>query len=231
MDIFEEFYLKTQNFTFTLIPDNYPKVYEGVKVISLPKPREIGESFQKVILSRSSTRKFKEEKVDILTISDLLYFSIGVRRKDGEIIYRMFPSAGGLAETEVYLIPFISDLETSVYHYNPLGHSLEKLNNEIQLEILKSNIISSIPDINTIPLLIILTTRYWKVLVKYGNRGARFALIDAGIVMENLYLVATALSLGICAVGGFNDYIFNMALNLKESEVVIGVLVVGKKME
>lgn len=127
MDVFEEFYLKTQNFTFTLIPDNYPKVYEGVKVISLPKPREIRENFQRVITSRSSTRKFKEEKVDIHTISDLLYYSVGVRKKDSEIIYRMFPSAGGLAETEVYLIPFISDLEIGVYHYNPLYHSLEKL--------------------------------------------------------------------------------------------------------
>lgn len=153
---------------------------------------------------------------------------MGIRKKDGEIIYRMFPSSRGLAETEAYLIPFIFDLEIGVYHYNPLYHALEKLNTGIHLEIPKSNIVSFI-DINTIPLLIILTTRYWKVLAKYGNRGARFALIDAGIVMENLYLVATALSLGICVVGGFNDYFLNTALNLKESEVVIGVLVVGKR--
>ncbi|BCU68873.1 SagB family peptide dehydrogenase [Stygiolobus caldivivus] len=229
MDVFEDFYLKTQNFTFTLIPDNHPKVYEGAEVIPLPKPREIKEEFQKVITSRSSTRRFKEEKVDVYTISDLLYYSVGVRKREGEIIYRMFPSAGGLAETEVYIIPFISDLQVGIYHYNPLCHYLEKLNGEFRT--LKTNVINSIPDINVVPLLIVLTTKYWKVLAKYGNRGARFVLIDAGIVMENLYLVATALGLGICAVGGHNDYIFNRALDLREGEVVIGVLVAGKKTE
>lgn len=229
MNIFEEFYLKTQNFTFTVIPDNYPKEYNNGKIIPLPKPREIVESFHKVITTRSSVRRFTEEKVDINVISDLLYYSVGVRKKEGEVIYRMFPSAGGLAETEVYLVPFISDLEVGIYHYNPLSHSLEKLNTEIELEILKSDIVSSIPDINVIPLLIILTARYWKTLAKYGNRGARFVFIDIGIVMENFYLVATALKLGICAVGGFNDYIFNRALDLKNNEAVLGILVVGKR--
>ena len=225
MDVFEDFYLKTQNFTFTLVPDNYPKVYEGAEVIPLPKPREIKEEFQKVITSRASTRRFKEEKVDVYTISDLLYYSVGVRKREGELIYRMFPSAGGLAETEVYVIPFISDLQVGIYHYNPLCHCLEKLNGEFGT--LKTNVANSVPGINVVPLLIVLTTRYWKVLAKYGNRGARFVLIDAGIVMENLYLVATALGLGICAVGGYNDYIFNRALGLREGEVVIGVLVAG----
>jgi SagB-type dehydrogenase family enzyme len=40
---------------------------------------------------------------------------------------------------------------------------------------------------------------------KYGDRGYRFGLIEAGHAAQNLALVGTALGIGITPVGGFAD--------------------------
>ena len=41
--------------------------------------------------------------------------------------------------------------------------------------------------------------------IKYGERGYRFALPEAGHAMQNILPGATALGLGACPVGGFID--------------------------
>ena len=40
---------------------------------------------------------------------------------------------------------------------------------------------------------------------KYGERGYRVLLLDAGHVAQNILLVATALGIGACTVAGFHD--------------------------
>lgn len=42
-------------------------------------------------------------------------------------------------------------------------------------------------------------------IFKYGDRGYRFVLLEAGHVAQNINLVATALELGCGNVGGFFD--------------------------
>jgi SagB-type dehydrogenase family enzyme len=46
---------------------------------------------------------------------------------------------------------------------------------------------------------------FWRTRFKYGQRGYRFTLLEAGHVGQNLVLAATALGLGSVAVGGFFD--------------------------
>jgi len=40
---------------------------------------------------------------------------------------------------------------------------------------------------------------------KYGDRGYRYILLEAGHVMQNLNLACTSLGLGSCNIGGFFD--------------------------
>ncbi|WP_160164841.1 SagB family peptide dehydrogenase [Candidatus Acidianus copahuensis] len=162
---------------------------------------------------------------------DLLYHSSGVRKR-GEIPFRTFPSAGGLSETEVYVTPYMSDLEINIYHHNCLSHSIEKLNLNA-FSALQSHALSSIPGLNAVPLLIILTSRYGRTIAKCSNRGVRLLPADLGIVMENFFLIVTTLGLGICAVGYFNDYFVNKILDIgiEKGEVKVDMLVVGEKDE
>ncbi|AAY79925.1 nitroreductase [Sulfolobus acidocaldarius] len=231
MNPFERFYLDTQIFNFTLLPNSLPKKYGNVKKIPLPTPIEINVSFQEVMKRRHSSRAFRRERINLNKISSLLWYSVGVKEIENGIQFRMFPSAGNLAETEVYLISLYTDLEKGVYHYDPVEGSLDVLSNDLDEELMLQAIKNSLPDITFVPLIILLTSLYWKPMVKYGNRGARFSLIDTGIVIENFYLVATALGLGISAIGGFNDDFFNklIGVGMEKGEVVIGMLVVGEE--
>ena len=53
--------------------------------------------------------------------------------------------------------------------------------------------------------LIVVTALFWRSRFKYGARGYRFALLEAGHVIQNAVLVAAALGLQALPVGGFYD--------------------------
>jgi SagB-type dehydrogenase family enzyme len=49
------------------------------------------------------------------------------------------------------------------------------------------------------------TAMFWRARFKYGLRGYRFALLEAGHVGQNFLLAATARDLAAVPVGGFFD--------------------------
>ncbi|MDQ4143529.1 MAG: nitroreductase family protein [Actinomycetota bacterium] len=51
-------------------------------------------------------------------------------------------------------------------------------------------------------------------LSKYGNRGYRFGLMEAGAAMQNVYLYAAERGLATRAIGGFNDPMITDLLGL-----------------
>ena len=66
--------------------------------------------------------------------------------------------------------------------------------------------------------------------MKYSLRGYRFGLLDVGHVSQNLYLVASALGLQVCATAGFIDDVLDSALGLDGLDVasMLMVLVGGR---
>ena len=53
--------------------------------------------------------------------------------------------------------------------------------------------------------LVVLTAMFWRSRFKYGLRAYRFALLEAGHVVQNAILAATALGLPALPIGGFYD--------------------------
>ena len=53
-----------------------------------------------------------------------------------------------------------------------------------------------------------------KMRARFGMRGYRYVLIDAGHVCQNLYLAGFAVGIGVCAVGAFDDEKLSAALGL-----------------
>jgi SagB-type dehydrogenase family enzyme len=64
---------------------------------------------------------------------------------------------------------------------------------------------------------------------KYKERGAKFAILEAGHASENVYLQAEALGLGTVAVGSFTESEVKKILNLPEEEEPMYLMPVGKK--
>lgn len=52
---------------------------------------------------------------------------------------------------------------------------------------------------------LIMTAYYARTRWKYWKRALRYVLLDAGAAMENAYIAATGLGLGVRAVGAFYD--------------------------
>jgi len=53
-----------------------------------------------------------------------------------------------------------------------------------------------------------------KTKLKYGERGYRFLLFEAGHIMQNLLLVASALGVSALPIGGFVDAELDSALGI-----------------
>ena len=65
--------------------------------------------------------------------------------------------------------------------------------------------------------------------VKYGERAFRYIFMDVGHICQNLYLAATAMGLGCCAIGAFFDDEVNQILGLDGmTESAIYIATVGK---
>jgi SagB-type dehydrogenase family enzyme len=78
-------------------------------------------------------------------------------------------------------------------------------------------------------------TFYWvcdfdRMGYRYLERGIRYLFLDAGHVSQNLYLLASQLHMGTCAIAAFDDDAVNKVLGLdglKKFTVYIGTL--GKR--
>jgi SagB-type dehydrogenase family enzyme len=55
------------------------------------------------------------------------------------------------------------------------------------------------------PLSLVISAEYRRITSKYGERGVRYAMIEAGHVVQNIFLQAEALGMGAGIVGAFHD--------------------------
>ena len=75
----------------------------------------------------------------------------------------------------------------------------------------------------------VLSAMFQRTRWKYRERAYRYVLLEAGHVGQNLYLAATSMGLGACAVGAFFDDKFNDLLGLDgKEEAVLYVISVGR---
>src|SRR5258707_4878874 len=77
-------------------------------------------------------------------------------------------------------------------------------------------------------ILFVLVGDYGRVAAKYGERGLRFLLIEAGHLAQNLCLVAGSLGLCVLPLGSFFEREVARHLVLPGSDEVLYVLACGQ---
>ena len=182
------------------------KIYPSAKSINLEnycgdiefKERE----FIKILLSRKSVRTWTDDGINLEKLSKLLRYSFGMRSNDFKNMgFRTYASAGGRYPIEVYVLILNSDdIEKGIYHYNVYNNSLEFIKKgDFRKEIYK--LYNNQPfDINC-SFVLFFSMVFERTMEKYGDRGYRFILLDAGHMSQNLYLVSEFLGLGIVEIG------------------------------
>lgn len=186
------------------------KTYSGVPHFDLPKsfPKNT-VSFDEAVLSRRSIRSYSAKPLDLPQLAKLLFFAYGITgtyQDDlGEIYFRATPSGGALYPIEMYpVVHHVTGLESGLYHFNVRDNQIELLRSgDMRQEL--SRIACNFEMAEEAPLVIILTAIFRRSTFKYGERGYRWALIEAGHVAQNICTTSVSLGLGSCCIGGFYD--------------------------
>ena len=207
----------------------YYKSYPRFALIPLPSPRLSPQiRLKKAIEQRRSSRHFSNI-ITLQQLSTLLYYSAGLkdlRFPDGP--NRFYPSAGARYPLEIYLAAWdIADLTPGLYHYYVKGHALEEL---VATATIKDDTAKCfIPDwISTGKCVFIVTSVPFRTHVKYGDRGYRHALLEAGHLSQNLAILASAVGVSCCNCGGFVDETINALLDIDgEEEMTISTSILG----
>jgi SagB-type dehydrogenase family enzyme len=123
------------------------------------------------------------------------------RAADGR---RPVPSGGALYPLELYVVALhVGGVDAGVHHYNPYLHRLESLGPVDRADVARTLVEPELVD--GAAALIVLTAMFWRSRFKYGLRGYRFALLEAGHVMQNAVLAAAALGVAARPLGGYYD--------------------------
>jgi SagB-type dehydrogenase family enzyme len=193
--------------------------YAAYPRVELPAPDEtLPLSLTEAIIARHSARGFTPVPLQLRTLATLLYYTYGVTRSNEGTIFprpfRVVPSAGALYPLELYFSSSqVEDLPPGLYHYNPAENCVEQLSEDTRHRELSAALVQrELPTRSSV--MVFITSMFERSTFKYGDRGYRFALLEAGHVAENLNLVSTALGLASLNVGGYFDRMVDQILGL-----------------
>lgn len=192
-------------------------------------------TLDKVIKARASRRDFSYQAVSLPELSTLLMYAYGIRTyfpayNSRTFPMRFVPSSGALQAVELYaVVNHVEGLRKGLYHFNPIDHSLELLNEgNMRWKITRCCLFQDW--LQHASVVLVLTCNMKRVEWKYGARGYRYIHIDTGLVTNSLYLVATALRLRACAVAAFLDDAVNDLLQIDGRDEFVSLLVaLGKR--
>lgn len=178
---------------------------------------QIDNDFLHVINTRRSHRVFTREQIPLLQLSYLLWCSQGVQSIRGKsyATLRTVPSGGARHPFECYLaLQNVEGLADGLYHYLPMTHRLEFLGAPDELGQLISDSLCEQRWADKANAVFYYSCVFYRAEWRYGIWAHAPILMDSGHVTENLYLAATSIGLGGCAIAAVDPEICNRAFGL-----------------
>jgi len=207
---------------------------EGAPRIALAPPGKLEMGFMPVsqaIHDRKSHRKFKPESLTQEELSFLLWAVQGTRGGADEWgTRRTVPSAGARHPFETYLlVNRVVGLDPGVYRYCPLEHELRFLIPDDHLALKVSNGCRGQSFVGQSPVVFVWTVIPYRAEWRYLMVAPKMIALDAGHVCQNLYIAATAIGAGACAVGAYDQDKMDALVGVDgKEEFVIYAAPVGK---
>ena len=209
-------------------PDPF-RTYEGAPTIMLPPgpgfPNTGTFSAMAALTERTRVASGNDSedrdpiRLDPIWLSRLLWHSMAISawkkvpRTSNRYSLRVNPSSGNLHPTETYLaLRGFAGLDDGLYHYRADGHALELRSPGAWTQHLARALL--IPWAAESPLIVGLTSIFWREAWKYRDRAYRYCCHDLGHAMMSLLLAAQALGLPGGAISHFADLGLTRALGL-----------------
>lgn len=188
---------------------------------------------QALAMARRSVRAFRPEPMPLATLAALLRAGYGIGGPDqmdqgGSFLRRSVPSAGGTYPLEVYaLVARVDRLAPGIYHFDAIGEALELVRpGPWQAE--AEPVFYTWPYVADAPVILCLSAEFARTQSKYGPRGYRYILLEAGHAAQNLCLAAVEAGLASLCMGGFRDTALNGLIGLDQpDDAVVYTIALG----
>ena len=205
--------------------------------VDLPRNFEtlgLQDNLLELLKKRKSSRVYTQENMSLLQLSFLLWAAQGIKSIRGRsyATIRTAPCGGARHPFETYLlVRQVEGLLPGVYHYLPMTHQLELLE-----ELEDREAMTQLVDLSLCGQAWAAKANvvfYWSFVPyrsewRYGIYSHRMVLADLGHVGENLYLACTALGLGTCGIGAYDQALCDKTFRLDgEEEFVVYAETVG----
>ena len=195
----------------------------------------------KLLRERCSTRSFDDRRP--IALAELSQFldstarvlstsNSGLAVDDGGHAIRPYPSAGASYELELYLaVDKCEGLAQGFYHYDAAAHALVPIGvsaHELEAQLAEARYSMGAPAAPQI--LITIAARFGQISWKYSSIAYSLILKDVGVLMQTLYLKATGMGLGGCAIGITNIDLFAKMTGIEfHVEGPVGQFAVGSR--
>lgn len=191
---------------------------------------------------RRSTRDFDDaDPVTLDEVAQLLdraarivsrqKFSDGDGDEETEIAARPYPSGGASYELELYLAVHKCDgLTRGFYHYDADRHALTPIETDArELAAILNDGQFAMGAADAPQILLVMAARFGRVSWKYSAFAYSLVLKHVGVLMQTLYLVATEMDLGACAIGVGDIDLFSRMTRLPfHVEGAVGHMAIGR---
>ncbi len=214
------------------------------KTIDLSKVSAAGPEaispLARLLRERHSTRSFDDRRP--ITLAELSRFLDGAARvlsrsnakldfDEGDHTVRPYPSAGAAYELELYLaVNSCEGLARGFYHYDAGAHALAPVavpENDFEALLAGAETAMGAPAAPQI--LITIAARFGRISWKYSSIAYALILKDVGVFMQTLYLMATDMGLGGCAIGIANIDLFAKMTGIEfHVEGPVGQFAIGR---
>ncbi|SUE30745.1 SagB-type dehydrogenase domain [Nocardia farcinica] len=215
----------------------YPGAPVPLPVPDLEALRVADPSLAAVMEDRVSVRAFDDaHPMTVDQLAELLYRTARTRghkpAPDGEeLLSRPYPSGGSVYELELYpVVRNVAGLPSGMYHYDSFDHVLRPVapaDSPAVKKLIKSTS-ATLADGAEPQVLIVMGARSGRVMWTYEQVAYAVILKHVGVLMQTIYLAATAMGLGACAQGFGDTAAFVSAAGVDElEECSVGSIIIG----
>ena len=204
------------------------------QITDLPKDfsiLDIDNDFLRIINRRKSCRVYTDEEISLTALSYLLWCTQGVKEVRGKAYatLRTVPSGGARHPFECYMVVRkVEGLTEGLYHYLPMTHQIERLGDCEDVKGLISESLCEQIWAAKASVVFYYSCVFYRAEWRYGVWAHGPILMDSGHITENLYLAATSIGLGGCAIAAVDPKPANIAFGLDgEEESVFYAMPVG----
>ena len=201
---------------------NVPASVEGIEPIQLPPPQtELGRPLMQVLVDRKSMRLFKDDKISLQDLSNLLWAAFGVNRPESG--KRTAPSAMNWQEIDIY-----AATQEGLYLYD----AKENLLKPILAKDIRAKTGRFIqPFVKKAPLNLVFVADFSRVSlmgkVVPEEEKLIYAAFAAGCISQNVYLYCASQGLGTVVRGLVDKEELAEAMGLREDQKIILAQTVG----